>query len=93
MLVAVVPPWPTMCPMLAAVDLIDEEVADFVFRTPGRNEPCHCGSGTKYKKCHLDADQAAWRAVAARSRQADAALAVLRTLPPTGRRELDPEPP
>ena len=20
--------------------------------TPGRNEPCHCGSGKKYKKCH-----------------------------------------
>ena len=19
----------------------------------GRNEPCHCGSGAKYKKCHL----------------------------------------
>src|SRR6266496_4305243 len=24
---------------------------------PGRNDPCHCGSGKKYKKCHLDADQ------------------------------------
>jgi methionyl aminopeptidase len=23
---------------------------------PGRNEPCWCGSGQKYKKCHLDAD-------------------------------------
>lgn len=21
-------------------------------REPGRNEPCHCGSGKKYKKCH-----------------------------------------
>ena len=20
--------------------------------TPGRNEPCHCGSGLKYKRCH-----------------------------------------
>jgi len=20
--------------------------------TPGRNDPCHCGSGKKYKKCH-----------------------------------------
>jgi uncharacterized protein len=19
---------------------------------PGRNEPCHCGSGLKFKKCH-----------------------------------------
>ena len=24
--------------------------------TPGRNDPCWCGSGKKYKKCHLDAD-------------------------------------
>jgi hypothetical protein len=23
----------------------------------GRNEPCHCGSGKKYKKCHLQQDQ------------------------------------
>ena len=26
---------------------------------PGRNDPCHCGSGQKYKKCHLVADDAA----------------------------------
>jgi tetratricopeptide (TPR) repeat protein len=25
---------------------------------PGRNEPCWCGSGRKYKHCHLYADQA-----------------------------------
>jgi hypothetical protein len=24
---------------------------------PGRNDPCHCGSGKKYKRCHLEADQ------------------------------------
>lgn len=24
---------------------------------PGRNEPCWCGSGKKYKKCHLEQDQ------------------------------------
>ncbi|MEX1367894.1 MAG: SEC-C metal-binding domain-containing protein [Nannocystaceae bacterium] len=23
---------------------------------PGRNDPCWCGSGTKYKKCHLATD-------------------------------------
>ncbi len=23
---------------------------------PGRNDPCWCGSGQKYKKCHADAD-------------------------------------
>jgi methionyl aminopeptidase len=26
---------------------------------PGRNDPCWCGSGQKYKKCHLDRDAAA----------------------------------
>ncbi len=29
--------------------------------TLGRNEPCHCGSGKKYKKCHLEADEKADR--------------------------------
>jgi len=24
---------------------------------PGPNDPCHCGSGRKYKKCHMAADQ------------------------------------
>ena len=27
----------------------------------GRNDPCHCGSGKKYKQCHLVADEAAAR--------------------------------
>lgn len=27
-------------------------------RKPGRNETCWCGSGVKYKRCHLDADRA-----------------------------------
>jgi hypothetical protein len=36
-------------------------------KKPGRNDPCYCGSGEKYKKCHLKIDQAgereqrAWR--------------------------------
>jgi hypothetical protein len=25
----------------------------------GRNDPCHCGSGEKYKKCHAAQDTAA----------------------------------
>lgn len=25
--------------------------------TPGRNDPCHCGSGKKYKKCCMDKDR------------------------------------
>jgi|GEM_PF-5906119 len=29
-----------------------------VEQRPGRNEPCHCGSGKKYKKCHLAEDKA-----------------------------------
>jgi tetratricopeptide (TPR) repeat protein len=28
---------------------------------PGRNDPCWCGSGKKYKKCHLTADEEAER--------------------------------
>ena len=30
---------------------------------PGRNDPCHCGSGKKYKKCHEDKDSAVVHAV------------------------------
>jgi methionyl aminopeptidase len=33
--------------------------AEEVVRPPGRNDPCWCGSGKKYKKCHLGADRAA----------------------------------
>jgi hypothetical protein len=29
---------------------------------PGRNDPCWCGSGKKYKKCHLQADEESARA-------------------------------
>jgi hypothetical protein len=32
---------------------------------PGRNEPCHCGSGRKYKQCCLEKDDA--RAAAERA--------------------------
>ncbi len=30
----------------------------------GRNDPCHCGSGKKYKKCHMNQDLAADQAAA-----------------------------
>jgi hypothetical protein len=30
--------------------------------TLGRNDPCHCGSGKKYKHCCLDKDEGAERA-------------------------------
>jgi len=38
---------------------------------PGRNEPCHCGSGKKYKHCCLAKDEEADRA--SREQQAGAA--------------------
>jgi hypothetical protein len=41
-------------------------------RTPGRNDPCHCGSGKKYKNCCLDKDEAKARKTRA---QAEAAAA------------------
>lgn len=41
----------------------------------GRNDPCHCGSGRKYKHCCLDKDEAAARAAAAQSTEAPAANA------------------
>lgn len=39
-----------------------------------RNDPCHCGSGKKYKKCHLDSDEAGARAERAETKAADDAL-------------------
>jgi len=41
----------------------EEEITPVVAKVkPGRNEPCWCGSGKKYKKCHLVADEEAERA-------------------------------
>jgi len=36
-------------------------------KTLGRNDPCGCGSGKKYKKCHLEADEKAQSAVLAKA--------------------------
>src|SRR5262249_38339551 len=36
---------------------------------PGRNDPCHCGSGKKYKHCCLQKDEA--EAAAARAKAAE----------------------
>jgi hypothetical protein len=42
----------------------------------GRNDPCPCGSGKKYKKCHLSEDEAAKHAeLAAAAEEREAALA------------------
>ena len=46
---------------------------------PGRNEPCHCGSGKKYKQCHLAADEAAARE--ARTKSGESAEAAEATEP------------
>jgi SEC-C motif len=40
----------------------------------GRNDPCHCGSGKKYKRCHLDADREAAREAARAVQEALPAL-------------------
>jgi len=44
----------------------------------GRNDPCHCGSGKKYKRCCLEKDDAAASAAA----QARQAASVARTTAP-----------
>ncbi len=44
---------------------------------PGRNDPCWCGSGKKYKKCHWQADQQAATERAAQTRARDERLAAL----------------
>jgi hypothetical protein len=53
-----------ICAGLAAWDEEEEEEDDALppepvhrKNTPGRNDPCWCRSGKKYKKCHLEADQ------------------------------------
>jgi hypothetical protein len=38
----------------------------------GRNEPCPCGSGKKYKRCCLEKNQASEREALATARQARA---------------------
>ena len=40
---------------------------------PGRNDPCHCGSGNKYKKCCLAKDEAVEREGLAEAHGAGAA--------------------
>jgi len=37
---------------------------------PGRNDPCHCGSGKKYKKCCQPKEEAAEREVIAKDQAA-----------------------
>jgi hypothetical protein len=39
-------------------------------KAPGRNDPCPCGSGRKYKQCCLDKDEAKAREARAKAAQA-----------------------
>jgi hypothetical protein len=41
----------------------------------GRNDPCHCGSGKKYKKCCMSKDEAAERQVLEKNWEKAAAAA------------------
>ena len=38
-------------------DVVEDETFERAEPKLGRNEPCWCGSGKKYKKCHLDSDE------------------------------------
>ncbi|HEU5076740.1 MAG TPA: SEC-C metal-binding domain-containing protein [Polyangiaceae bacterium] len=40
-----------------------------------RNDPCPCGSGRKYKKCHLEQDEAALHAASKAAAEAAAVAA------------------
>lgn len=42
---------------------------------PGRNEPCYCGSGKKYKQCCLAKDEAAAAEARAAAKAAETAAA------------------
>ncbi len=42
-------------------------------KTTGRNEPCPCGSGRKYKQCCLEKDEAAARASRAQAQEQESA--------------------
>ena len=55
---------------------------------PGRNEPCHCGSGRKYKQCCLPKDEAE----AAKVRAAAAAEAGEAGTAPAGEASAAPVP-
>ena len=42
---------------LDGFDVVEDETVKRAEPKLGRNEPCWCGSGKKYKKCHLDSDE------------------------------------
>ncbi len=48
--------------LLAQADLKRAELSDMPFEKIGRNDPCPCGSGKKYKNCCLEKHEAARKA-------------------------------
>jgi hypothetical protein len=44
-------------------------------KSAGRNDTCPCGSGKKYKKCHLQADEESYSEALAKAREETAAEA------------------
>jgi len=49
---------PDGAPLVKDEALADAPIEPLARREkPSRNDPCWCGSGKKYKKCHLDADE------------------------------------
>ena len=73
------------------VPTIDPLTLDSIFPTPGRNDPCSCGSGAKYKKCCSARDEEAWSAVARLRQEASDVLAWLRTRPKSNYPDYDLE--
>jgi hypothetical protein len=59
----------------------------------GRNDPCHCGSGKKYKQCHLAEDEAQARTQRAKAaEQAPAPAAEASAPAPSGPRHQTRQP-
>lgn len=46
---------------VAGAQEYEDEILGIAAHNPGRNWPCPCGSGLKYKKCHLDEVEAVKR--------------------------------
>lgn len=46
--------WSFRLPSVGPIDFVREINDQQLMQTPklGRNDPCHCGSGKKFKKCH-----------------------------------------
>lgn len=50
---------------MGLLDLFKRSRPEAPAAKPERNEPCWCGSGKKYKKCHLAVDEKEQQAKAA----------------------------